>query len=67
MMEQEREIFKSKDQFAALWNEVKEAAENGIPIDQIEKELWSGLMNLGRIMLEETIDRQGNGRPRSYH
>ena len=40
---------------------MKEAAENGIPIDQIEKELWSGLMNLGRIMLEETIDRQGTG------
>ena len=61
MMEQERAIFKSQDRFIELWNTVKEAAQRGEPIDRMEHDLWNGLLNLGRLMLQETVDQQGTG------
>ena len=61
MMEQEREIFKSKDQFDQLLNTVKEVAEKEIEIDRVENDLWQGLLNLGRLMLQEYVNQQGNG------
>ncbi len=61
MMEQERSIFKSKDQFLELTKAVREAAEKGIAIDRVEKTLWQGVLNLGRLMLQDYIDEQGSG------
>ena len=39
MMEQERAIFKSKDQFAQLTKAVQGAAEKGVAMDRVEKDL----------------------------
>lgn len=61
MMEQEKAIFKSKDQFRELTNELQEAAKRGDSIDHIEKELWHELLNLGRLMMQEYVDQQGSG------
>lgn len=61
MMEQERAIFKSKDQFAILTEAMREAAEKGVTLDRVENDLWEGLLNLGRLLLQEYVDEQGDG------
>lgn len=61
MMEQERAIFKSKDQFEKLSKAMREAAEKGVAMDRVENDLWQGLLNLGRFLLQEYVDGQGSG------
>lgn len=61
MMEQERAVFKSKDQFENLTKTMREAAEKGVTLDRVENDLWQGVLNLGRLMLQEYVDEQGDG------
>jgi len=60
-MEPERALFKSQEQLAQLAKTMQESAEQGTAIDHVEKDLWQGLLNLGRLLLQEFVDQQGSG------
>jgi len=58
---QEQAIFKAKTEFNEILEAVRRAAGEGIPIDEVEKDLWSKMLSLGRALLEGYVERQGNG------
>lgn len=60
-MEQERIFFKAQEQFSHLWETVQRAAENGVSIDQAEKIIWQGTLQIGQCFLQDYVDQQGTG------
>lgn len=61
IMEQERAIFKSQEQFANLLEMIQEAVNSGEPIDQVEKTIWQRLMKIGQLLTQGYVDQQGTG------
>lgn len=61
MMEQEQMIFKSQEQFSQLLQTVENATKEGFPIDQVEKKLFQGVLNLGQCLLQGYVNQQGTG------
>jgi len=61
MMDREREIFKAQDQFEELVNMIRNAANEGEPIDQVERNLWQRLLAMGQRLLQGYVDLQGSG------
>jgi hypothetical protein len=61
MMTQERAFLKSREQLQAIQAYVEGARSAGERIDQVERELFSQLLLLGRTMLEGFVAAQGDG------
>ena len=61
MMTQERAFLKSREQLQAMEAYIEEASSAGERIDQVERELFSQLLLLGRTMLEGFVVAQGDG------
>jgi len=61
MMTQERAFLKSQEQLQAIQTYVEEASSQGERIDQVERELFSQLLVLGRTLLEAFVAAQGEG------
>jgi hypothetical protein len=58
---QERGIFKAQAEFESMLEMVREAAAKGICIYEVEKDLWSQVLSVGRALLEGFVDQQGKG------
>lgn len=61
MMAQEKQFLKSQEQFDALCELVQQAGRDGLRMDEIERQLMSGLMLLGQRFLEGHVAAQGDG------
>lgn len=61
MMTQERAFLKSQEQLQAIQTYVEEASSQGERMDQVERELFSQLLVLGRTLLEAFVVAQGEG------
>jgi hypothetical protein len=73
MMEQEQKFFKSDEQsdeqsdelsdkqYAKIKKALKEAREQGIALGCVEGDLWGDLLELGRLLMQEHVDEQGDG------
>ncbi len=61
MMNPEQLLFKSQKQFSELRNRLQETAKNSSDINLLEKNLWDGLLNLGKTMLQEIVEQLGTG------
>jgi len=61
MMDFERELFKAREQFEQIVRTIREAAKEGKPIDQVERDLWQSQLSLGRMLLQGYVDLQGSG------
>ena len=61
ILAQERTILKSQEQFEQMLDFVRQAAQDGLPVDQLERSLWSRLLALGHAMLEGFVEAQGTG------
>jgi hypothetical protein len=63
-MTQEADVLKGEtlqQQFARLQECVRRAAQEGRPIHEVEEELWSRLLDMGREELGQFLRLQGNG------
>ena len=58
---QERGIFKAKAEFDEMVEAVRRAATQGVSIHEMEEDLWSGVLLMGRALLEGFVDLQGKG------
>ena len=61
MMAQEQAILKGREQFERMVAMVRLAAEQGRAIHEVEKDLWHGVLTLGRALLEGFVQEQGTG------
>ena len=61
MMAQEQAILKAKVQFDQMVQGIWQAAAQGHPIDQMERDLWQQLLGMGQTMLQGYVDLQGTG------
>lgn len=61
MMTQETAFLKAQAQFQAIESYLLEASEKGERIDQVERELFSQLMLLGKTFLQRFVATQGDG------
>ncbi len=61
MMAKERAILKAQDQLAALVAYIEQAVAAGLRIDQVEREFFGRLLNLGLTLLEAFVASQGDG------
>lgn len=61
ILTQERAFLKAQQHLQAMQTFVEQAAEEGQRIDQVERELFGRLLNLGRTLLEDFVARQGDG------
>ena len=61
MMTQEQAFLKAQTQLSGIETFVEQAADGGQRIDQVERELFSQLLALGRTLLEAFVARQGDG------
>jgi hypothetical protein len=61
MMTQERAFLKAQTQLSEIEAFVEQAADRGQRIDQVERELFSQLLALGRTLLEAFVAGQGDG------
>lgn len=61
MMTQERAFLKAQQQLHGLEEYVEQAAGRGQRIDEVERELFGRLLNLGRTLLEAFVAAQGDG------
>lgn len=57
----ETAVAKSREQFAGLQAYVRLMAEQAGEAHTVEHGLWDGLLQLGRVLLEEYFERQGTG------
>ena len=58
---EEQAILKGRTQFERLVALVQEGAAKGRTIDRVERDLWYGLLTLGRMLLEAFVSGQGTG------
>jgi hypothetical protein len=58
---QERGIFKAKAEFDEMVEAVRQAAKQGVCIHEVEEDLWSRVLLMGRAVLEGFVDLQGKG------
>ena len=61
IMSQERAFLKAQEQLDALEAYVEQAADSGSRIDQVERELFGRLLNLGRTLMTAFVASQGDG------
>ena len=61
IMTQERMILKGQAQFDEMVSFVRKAAKDGRPIDQVERDIWSRLLQMGRTMLSGYVEGIGPG------
>lgn len=61
MMQEEAAIFKAEAQFEEIMRFVRQAADEGQPIHEVESGLWRRMLLLGRCCLEGFVEQQGDG------
>jgi len=61
IMAQEQAILKGQVQLEEMAALVRQAAKDGRPIDQVERDLWQSLLALGRTMLTVYVEGVGPG------
>jgi hypothetical protein len=61
IMSQERLILKGQEQLEAMAGLVRQAAQDGRPIDQVERGLWQALLKLGHTLLAGYVEGVGPG------
>jgi hypothetical protein len=61
IMAQERAVLKSRRELSALWSLVERAGAEGWRVDQVERELFAALLQLGRTLLGAFVAQAGDG------
>jgi hypothetical protein len=61
IMTPEQAALKARDQFDALSQFVQQAAEVGLRIDTVEREVFRQLLGLGHTLLSAFVAAQGDG------
>lgn len=61
IMAQERSILKAKDQLDQVAHWVRRASHDNRSIDQVERDLWQQMQQIGRSMLNAFVEGQGSG------
>ena len=61
IMAQEQAILKGKTQLEEMAALVRQAAKDGRPIDQVERDLWQSMLRLGLTMLAVYVEGVGPG------
>lgn len=61
IMAQEQAMLKGQEQLQAFWALVERAGEEGWRVDQVERELFAGLLKLGHTLLGAFVARAGDG------
>lgn len=61
IVSEERGFLKSRGVFGSLCEAVVRAGDEGQRLDEVERELFSQLMELGRTLTQEFVDRAGEG------
>lgn len=61
IMAQERTILKGQAQLQEMAELIQQAARDGRPIDQVERDLWQAMLSLGRTMLDGYVQTVGPG------
>lgn len=61
MMDQERAIFKAKEQFEQVLDLLQHAVAEEKTIDEVERNLWQNMLNLGQTLLQGSVDSHGSG------
>jgi hypothetical protein len=69
IMTQEQVILKAHDQFEQILDFIRQAPSMARRIDQVESDLWGGMLKLGRCLLESFVagHRQGDLGPTLEH
>jgi len=58
---QERGMFKAQAEFEEMADAVRRAANEGVCIHEVEKDLWSRMLSIGQAMLQGYVDLQERG------
>ena len=61
IMAQERSILKAKAQLDQVADLVRKASRESHSIDQVERELWKQMQQVGLLMLEASVEGHGGG------
>ena len=61
MMDQERAIFKAKEQFEQVLDLIQDAVDEGKVIDEVERDLWQNRLRIGQTLLQGYVDSHGSG------
>ena len=61
ILSQERGFLKSQKVFGSLCEAVVRAGDKEQRLDEVERELFAQLMELGRTLMQEFVDRAGEG------
>ena len=61
IMAQEQSILKGREQFDRMVAMVRQSADKGLQIQEVEKDLWEGVRKLGLALLEGFVQGQGSG------
>jgi hypothetical protein len=61
IVSEERGFLKSQKVFGSLCEAVVRAGDEGQRLDEVERELFAQLMELGRTLMQEFVDRAGEG------
>jgi hypothetical protein len=61
IMAQERTILKGQAQLQEMAELIRQAVRDGQPIDQVERDLWQAMLDLGRTMLDGYVRMVGPG------
>lgn len=61
MMTKENELLKAYAQFQEMVEFVRQASENGLRIDELERGLWKRLLAIGLAMLQAFVTQAGEG------
>lgn len=61
MMDQERAIFKAKEQFEQVLDWMQHALTEGNALDEVERDLWQNRLRIGQSLLQGYVDSHGSG------
>ena len=54
-------ILKAEEEFQNMMEMVRQAADGGVMIHEVEGNLWERLLQIGRLTLQGFVDFQGTG------
>ena len=61
IIDQEQAMLKTQSEFDSMLTMLKDAADQGLQLHEVESNLWERLLKIGHLSIQGYIDSQGTG------